>query len=179
MTMIGLSLTDIVTLYEYGLLQEGDTDFVKSPPTPSSLAKIQKEIGCNLPADFIAFASLCDAYTTYFALLGDDEGLLGVLYEPHIIFLHKNLPGEYVYLRQPRYHWELVFERSNPEGPVFNIQDDFGHPAKIEVAASFRHFLEDFVLSLALGNQIFDICRKNARNLAEREKFVMRILEKY
>ena len=179
MTIIGVNFSDLVALYEYGRIQEGEVEFVKSPPTCSSLAKIQKEIDSNLPADFITFAKLCDPYTTYFSLIGDDADLAGTLYEPHVIFLYKTFPGEYVHLSQPRLGRELVFERKNPDGPIFNIQNAYGEPDKIEVASSFRHFLEDFVISLALGNQNFDIGRKNARALAEREAYVMSILKKY
>lgn len=178
--MIGLNFVDVVALYEYGRNRLGDdNEYVKAPPTCKSLAAIQKTLGCRLPTDFIEFAKLCESYTTYFSLIGEDVDLLGNLYEPHVILLHKFFPDEYIRLAQPKHGKEIVFHRDDPDGPIYNIQDDFGEPALIEIASSFRHFLENFAISIALGDRNVDSGRKNARILAESEIHVLGVLEKY
>ena len=185
--MIGIDYKDLITLYEFGRVREEGEAYLPSLPTPTSLAMIRAVIGCDLPSDYIRFAEACPAYTSYFALLGADVSAVGSLNEQHITVIHQFSPAGYVYLAAPKIERRIVFHKHAPEGPIFNIEGPFLDPDTeteipeefVEIAPNFRHYLEDFVIHLALGNRAALYGKRFEREFDERENYVMSILDKY
>lgn len=185
--MIGIDMTDLVTLYEYGRVRRDGKSYVVSEPTPSSLAIIRRVIGCELPAYFVQFAKACPSYTSFFALLGDDLDACGTLYESHITVICEDAPDGYIPLAQRKWDSYILFRKSDPEGPIFNVEGPFLNPDDnteipekiIEVAPSFRHYLEEYVIFNAIGPRTAEIGADNIRMLEEREKYVISVLKKY
>jgi hypothetical protein len=177
--MLGISLEDLVKLYEYSRISSRGATYLDSPPTKKSLAMIKKAIGCDLPTGFVRFAQACPSYTEYFVLLGEDVEAVGFSYEPHILFAHQFAPEGFVPLVQ-RQDYYFLYEKSNPEGAIYNLEegyfntdDDSVVPEQIvEVAPSFTDFLEDFIIGIARGG-------RDTRGYREREEFVTAVLAKY
>ena len=177
---LGVDFADVVALFEYGRTQADGERYIASEPTDFSLAWIQQTIGCDLPAVFVAFAEACPAYTNYFALLGEDTDACGVLYEPHLLLLYRLFPGNFVRLTQWRDNRAIAFQKSDPQGPLFAIEGAGGLQRVVEIAPSFPHYLEDFVIALALGDgATANGGGRNQRMLDERERFVASILQRY
>ncbi len=183
--MIGIDFSDLVALFEYGRALRDGESYVESPPTPSSLAMIRREIGCDLPSYFVKFAMACPAYTTYFALLGDDVNATGQWYEPHITFIYKYAPDGYVPLAQ-RADTYIMYKKCDPEGPIYNLNEAYIDENGVavdeefeEIASSFREFLEVFVIRLAVGSRAALRGERGIRELEERARYVRAALEKY
>lgn len=177
---IGVDFADLVALFEYGRIQADGERYTASEPTDFSLDWIQQDIGCDLPNSLVAFAKACPAYTTYFALLGEDTDACGILYEPHVLLLHRLYPGNFVRLTQWRDNRAIAFQKSDPQGPLFAVEGAGGMQTVVEIAPTFPHYLEDFVISLALGDGATgNGGGRNSRLLDERERFVASILQRY
>ena len=178
--LIGLDFSDIAALFEYGRIHADGVRYVASEPTDFSLDWIRQSIGCELPVDFVAFAKACPAYTTYFTPLGEDTDACGILYEPHVLLLNRLYPGDFIRLTQWRDDRAIAFRRRAPQGPLFAIEGAGGRQQVVEIAQSFQHYLERFVIALALGVRSASGAGTRGDHLCdERERYVASILQRY
>lgn len=201
-SMIGVDMNELVTLYEMWRLRSTGDRYITSEPTPSSLAMIKEEIGCDLPSGFVRFARACPTYTALFSPIGDD--ITASCHQVHIIHVYRKIPGDYVHLVWPTDERVVAFHKSDPEGPIYSIERDYSDEAGVQcserveqIAQDFQEYLEYYVCTNAVGSRasalvILKMCQRQPvnsrylegaerklRELEERQEFVISVLKKY
>ena len=142
-----------------------------APPTPQSIAKIQRELGITIPDDYVRIATACPSYAGLLGGIGEDYE-----HDIHILRLNaavhaEGLAAHFVLLDHGHDGdcdcWDLRETTSSGEHPIVYVGLDGVRPCRDARFESFRAYLENFVVMNAASNPKPALRRKARRMIQE------------